>query len=158
MFVVYWRTGLETEFLLGKQSTTVLEFPFHPVLTGTGRDGGKDCSQPLDLSHRDLSHTRLHWIYMGTYTHIGPRVTCAAITIPYFSHVRSFCWSGHKLSRLPTINRLTQKTQEFYQSRAGEATRVSTEIACCPGHGEDLTEANGARPASKYLQVTEAEL
>lgn len=71
-------------------------------------------------------------------------------------HVRSFCWSRHKLSRLPIINRLTQKTQEFYQNRAGEATRASRDSSLSWAW-EDLTEANGGRPASTS-RMTEAEL
>lgn len=99
---------MKAELLLGKQSPTEL-YP-QPLMSllihlGTGRDGCKDGSQPLDSVTPGLAgfiwgltHTR--W----TQSH------GVAVMASHFC-VKSFSCSRHRLSRFPTINRLIQKSR-----------------------------------------------
>lgn len=65
-------------------------------------------------------------LYRDVYTHWTPSHVCCYCR-SLFSPVRPFHWSRHKLSRLPTTNRLTWKTQEFHQNREVEAAHVRTD-------------------------------
>lgn len=90
---------------------------------GTGRDGGKVCFQPLELVI-GTCHTPGFIGFIREHVHtLDPESHVLLLQLPIFPcEILPLVLAQAKQT---SHNRLSQKTQEFYHNRAGEASSVS---------------------------------